>query len=489
MSLSKQQAINEFYRRGMLRWKCHEVQKQMYDLFYKSPNNSTLVWLLARQSGKSWLLAVLALEQAYRKPHSIIKLLTDTKIHIRIIFDKLFEEVMTDCPDYLKPKYHKNLYMYVFPNGSQIQLAGSDNGHFEKLRGQKADLILVDEAGFCSNLETVIKSVLLPTTTHTGGRIVLASTPPDDLEHDFFKFIEEAQLTNTLTVKTIYDNPLLSKDQVQSIASKMGGENSERFRREYKCELIKNTETSVIPEFTEELEIEITKDWPKPPHYDCYESMDLGGKDLTVVLFGYYDFRAAKLIIEDEFIMDFSKKNQGIPQLVAGIEGKEKDLWTNIYTNEMRKPYLRVSDINPIVTQEITQITHGQIYFSNPRKDNKDAAINDLRTGLAGHKIIIHPRCKTLLRHLKNVKWFSAKNKERFARSQDNGHYDAVDALIYMYRSVSTTRNPYPAGYGTTWKQEETPIGYFSQKQNNFAVSNPADLYRKLFKQKVKQKD
>src|ERR1017187_5854210 len=101
--MTRQQALQEFYRRGILHWKCHPVQKEMYDLFQKAPKNDVLVWLLARQSGKSYLLAILALETALREPHSIVKLLTDTKLHIKAIFDKIFQEILSDCPESLKP--------------------------------------------------------------------------------------------------------------------------------------------------------------------------------------------------------------------------------------------------------------------------------------------------------------------------------------------------------------------------------------------------
>ena len=479
MATTKQQALAELYRRGILSWKCHPVQKEMYDLFYAAPENAVMVWLLARQSGKSYLLAILAIEQAFRKPHSIIKLLTDTKLHIKAIFDKIFQELLEDCPEHLKPKYHKNFYMYEFPNGSQIQLAGSDGGHYEKLRGQKADLVLVDEAGFCNDLENVVKSVLLPTTTHTGGKIILASTPPENMEHDFIKFIEEAQFSSLLTVKTIDQNPLLDKDQIAHIEKQMGGRESERFRREYLCQLIKNSDVSVIPEFNEDLQKEVVREWPMPPYYDCYESMDLGGKDLTVVLFGYYDFRGAKLIIQDELVMDFSKKDIGIPHLIAGLKKKEEFLWTNIYTNEIRKPYLRVSDINYIVTQQIAADTHGEVYFQIPKKDDKDAAINNLRTMLANKKIIIHPRCKTLIRHLANVRWFSSKNKNLFARSPDNGHYDAVDALIYMTRTVAFNKNPYPSSFDIHTQENFNPYGSKSKVQNQIEVLKRAFNVRK----------
>lgn len=445
--LQKQQVINELYKRGNLSWKCHSVQKEMYDIYHSAKANSTLVWLLARQSGKSYLICVLAIEQALRKPHSIVKILTDTKIHAKNIYDKLFEEILHDCPEDLKPTFIKAQYIYEFPNGSQIQLAGSDSGHFEKLRGQKSAAVFVDEAGFCNQLENIVKSVLLPTTTHTGGRIVLASTPPEAYDHDFINFIEEAKMRDYLTVKTINENPLLNAEQIARIEKEMGGRDSERFKREYLCQISKNSETSVVPEFTEDLQLEIVREWPVAPHKDCYVSMDLGGKDLTFVVFGYFDFRANKIIVEDELVMDMRKKDNNIRTLMDQILKKEEALWKDPYTLDPIKPYIRVSDINPIVTKEIYSLSNGLVNFVNPNKSDKIAAIHDLRVLLQSKRIIIHPRCKNLIRHLENVRWSNSRSKTEFARSADDGHYDGVDALIYLIKSIVYSRNPYPSNY------------------------------------------
>jgi hypothetical protein len=53
-----------------------------------------------------------------------------------------------------------------------------------------------------------------------------------------------------------------------------------------------------------------------------------------------------------------------------------------------------------------------------------------------------------LIRHIKNARWKEKGNKDDFARSPDDGHYDAVDALLYFMRAVNYNKNPYPAGYG-----------------------------------------
>lgn len=476
--VSKSAAIAELWNRGELSWKCHSVQKDMRNVFYNADDNATLVWLLARQSGKSVELAILALEQCLRKPNSIVKLLTDTKLHAQSIFDPIFKMLLEDCPEHLKPAYVESKFTYHFSNGSSIQLAGSDNKHYERLRGQKSDLVLVDEAGFCDNLKHIVKSILLPTLTHTGGKIVLASTPPTDPDHDFYEFIEQAELNSTLTKKTIYDNPLLKGEQVQRIIKEMGGENSPQFRREYLCEVIREEENVLFPEFTPELEAEIIKEWPKPPFFDTYVAMDLGYKDLTAVLFAYYDFRADKVIFEDEIVL--SGKELQLPDLTERIIKKEAELWTNPLSNEVKIPNIRVSDINYIVTQEIARISNNKVTFLAAKKDDNESALNNLRVMLANKKIIISPKCKTLIRHLRNCKWKNVETKTTFARSPDNGHYDTVDAAKYLIRSISYTKNPYPAHYNYNLKD------LYVHNPTNFYGQQSHDIYRTIFNIKRK---
>lgn len=483
-NLTKAEIRAALWERGILEWKLHPVQKEMYNIFLSAEANSILVWLLARQTGKSYCLTVIACEQAMRKPKSIIKLLTDTKLHVESIFLPLFDQVLDDCPEHLKPVYQKNKYVFVFPNGSQIQLAGSDNGHYERLRGQKTDLVLVDEAGFCSKLNDIVKSVLLPTTTHTGGKIILASTPSEDPYHDFNEFIEEADLNGNLVRKTIYDNPLLTQDQIENIIKQMGGEQNPKFRREYLVEIIRDETNVVFPEFDEERQSRIIREWLKPVHYDSYVGMDLGGaKDLTAVLFLYYDFVHDKVVVEDEIIVDHSKIT--LPEMVENIIETEHRLHTNQLTNEFHPPSMRVSDLNEIATQEISRLSGNRLFFSKAKKDDKDMAVNMLRTLIQQEKLIINPRCEVTIRHLANCKWKRSRSSgvKVFARSPDNGHYDAVDALIYAIRSINFKRNPYPAGYGMNYRAEDV----FVRNPDAFSgvsSGNPADVFKKIFNKK-----
>lgn len=474
--ISKTAALYQLWKRGLLSYKCDPFQTDLIAKINTS-NEKVNVILCSRRIGKTVAATLMALMQCLSKPNSVVKFLAPTKLQVNTILRPLIKEVLNDCPDELKPNFIKHQFTYYFPNGSELQLAGSDGGHAEKLRGGFAHLCIVDEAQDCNDLLNVVRSVLIPTTMNTKGKIIIIGTPPKDLEHDFLELITEADMKDTLVKKTIYDNPRLTQEEIDSIIqSYPGGINHPDFRREFLCELTRDASLTVIPEFTTEIEKEIIKEWPKPPHYDTYEAMDLGFKDMTVILFAYFDFRANKIIIEDEFTVQGNEVQ--IPKLIEAIKQKEAELWTNIYINEVKSPVLRVSDINYIVTQEISRLSNGKIHFVTAHKDDKDAALNNLRVLIETKKIIINPRCKVLLSHLRNAKWSKKKDIRIFARStSDNSHFDAIDALVYLTRHIDYSKNPYPRDYGLNLSKEQS---YYTPSYQDKPTSQ-IQVYQKLF--------
>ena len=429
-----------------MKWKLHDLQKKIYDSFYSSDIYITTL-LISRQTGKSYLLCALAIETCIRKPNAIVKYACPKQKMVKTILKPIMRQLLEDCPDELRPEYKENDKLYVFPNGSEIQMAGTDNQNYDNIRGGKSDLWIVDEAGFCSDLDKVVFSVLSPTTLTTDGRGILASTPdPDAPEHSFIKeFVEPAKMNGQLFQYTIYDNPLLDDAKRKAIIDQYpGGIKNPKFRAEYLCEIVRNYENTVIPEFDDVTEkIIVTDKYMRPPFYDTYESMDIGGKDFTVVLFAYYDFHKNIVVIENEFVLKEKQNSDKIKKSVSSIESQ---LWDE-------KPlYLRFADNNNIIL--LNDLTQHGMNFIPTRKDNKEAAINDVRIKIMNHQILIHPQCKTLIYHLKYATWArktekatSSSGYKTFARSADGGHFDALDALIYLIRNIIYGKNPYPKGY------------------------------------------
>lgn len=101
---------------------------------------------------------------------------------------------------------------------------------------------------------------------------------------------------------------------------------------------------------------------------------------------------------------------------------------------------------------------------------------------LSNERILINPKCQTLLRHLKHCKWKDKSAKDDFARSSENdGHYDAVDALLYFVRAINYNKNPYPASYGFN------PRDLHIQNPQNYDRLDPKQVYATIFGVKPKR--
>jgi hypothetical protein len=448
-TITPEKARELLWRRANLEFLLDQNQKDLFDI-YKNTKERVIVWTLARSSGKSRTLCVIAITECLKNDKALVKYCCAKQNDAQRIIQPLMREILETCPEELKPQYIVSEKAYKFPNGAQIQLSGLDNGRSESLRGGSSVLCIVDEAGERSlgkktdGLDYIVKSILIPSVIRSkeiDGKVILASTPPLKFEHPYIGFMRRAEAKGVHTIRTVFQNPRMTAQMIGDIIEECGGINSPTFRREYLCEILRSEDEAVIPEFTKLVQDAVIKEWTRPPFLDFYVSMDLGMKDLTVALFAYYDFKADKVIIEDEVVMNGQKFTTDF--LASEIKRKECELFINPNTLEIRSPLKRVSDNNLIVINDLHMLH--SLLFIPTRKDDKDAALNNLRIMIAAEKIIINPRCKTLIAHLRDATW--NKGKTTYERSFDNGHYDAVDAASYLIRNIDFSHNPYPAGY------------------------------------------
>lgn len=439
----------ELWARGELDYKLNSCQRKM-QTFFEDDSRDIITVLAARRTGKSFLFVLKSCMVCAKTPNAIVKYICPKQKMVQTIIKPIMRIILSDCPEKLKPEWKENAKMYVFPNGSEIHLAGTDNKNHENIRGGYANLCIVDEAGFCDELDYVVNSVLAPTTDTTGGKVYLASTPSKNSSHEFIqKFVKPAAIQNKLIKFTIHDNDMLTAEKKQKIMERyILGEKDPQYRREYLCEIINDANSVVVEEFTEEMEAQSVMDVPKPSFYDIYESMDIGFKHLTVVLFGYYDFLNARMVICDEFVINGPALTS--QTLADGILRKEEENFKDEY-GEVHPIFMRISDNNnPILLNDLA-IMHN-LSFNATAKDNKEAQVNHLKMMIGRGQIIISPKCKHLIYHLKGATW--DRHRKDFEELPDipndkilGGHADAVDALIYLVRNLLKSRNPYPMGY------------------------------------------
>lgn len=432
--IDKKKAIEILFRNANLDFLLDSNQKEIKDLILNKGRILNVIGS-SRQIGKTYAMVVIAYEACLRTPNfKVVYLCPTIKMVKSAVLSKL--SIINDiCPKDLLPNLHKSDGILTFPNGSEIKFAGTENDSADRVRGSSANLVIWDEAGFSSadKFDYIFKSVLTPLTTSVKGSIVLISTPSPQPSHPFIEFIKKAEFEGTYVKKTIYDNPRLTEAEIQRLIDSCGGRDSNDFRREYMVEIIADTSSVVIPEFTKELQSRIVKEVEKPTHFDAYVGYDIGGTDNHALLLAYYDFNYGRLVIDDELVIN------GVTTDIIANELKIKE--NNSFNG--RQPYLRIADNNNVQLIFDLAMKH-QLNFLPAQKDNRDAAINNMRMLLKQEKIIINPRCINLINHLENVMW--NKQKTGFVRSNVN-HYDTVPALYYLLRMVDFQKSPYPADY------------------------------------------
>lgn len=446
---SKEQAIQQLWELGELSWKLKGNQVDVYKSI-KHDETDVSCLLISRRFGKSFINCILAVETCFSQSGSIVKYACPQQRMVKTIIKPIMREIFSDCPPNLKPVWHEQDKVYRFPhNGSEIQIAGTDSGNAESLRGGYAHLLICDEAGFMDDLDYVVNNILLPTTDTTNGRLILTSTPNyKDPQHEFHEsFVFPMEAEGRLIRYTLDDSPMVTPEKIKQIEKRYaGGRNNPKFRCEYLCEIPKVSDISVIPEFYDGLVVKVME---KPDHFDAYVSMDVGFVDLTVVLFGYYDFLEAKLKILDEFVINGPEMTTDY--LAQNIRSYEKMNFFNDYSKLEVKPKLRIMDNDLKLINDLIRL-HG-LHFIPTKKDNKEAAVNNLRMWINDGRIEIHERCKHLIYHLKHAQW--DKNRKKFKHLKDSisgevrgGHADGLDALIYLVRNLLETSNPFPDNYG-----------------------------------------
>lgn len=427
-------AIEEAWHRNDLTYLLHTAQRKIKDFFSKA-TTQLFVGNCARQLGKSYWAVTEAITCARSGPKKQIRYGAAFQTDLVEFIIPAFDKVLEDCPEEEKPTFLRGRNTYIFPNGSRIKLVGVDKNP-NGLRGNSLDMVILDECGFIEKLEYIYKSVIIPATTHRPNcRIVLISTPPSTPAHPFIDFIERAIAEGCYAEFNIFANPLIGPDTIERLKKESGGEESTTWRREYMCELVTDEDLQIIPEwnssFIQEVEHDIYYDL-----YHKYVGMDLGVKDKTASIFGYYEFLKARLVIEDEREMSGAMMNTEL--LAQQIRAVEVEMWGE------KPPFRRIADNNnPLLLLDLTSIHN--LPFISTGKDQLHAMINELRLFIQAGQLIIHPRCKMLIGCLKFGVW--NQKRTEFARSSTYGHYDHLAALVYLVRNLLRNSNPIPVDF------------------------------------------
>ncbi len=468
----------EAWRRGHLTYLLHEDQRRVRAQLEAS-SATRFVLEIARRWGKTWLLVVLALEMCLRRPGARVVYGAPTLKDLSEFILPTLEAVSSQAPPELRGEYRGATGHWALPNGSYIHLFGCDDKRkANRGRGPGADLVILDEAGFIPILRYVLRSVLRPQTLHSGARMVVASTPSEEPDHDFTAVAERAEARGCYARRTIHDNPRLTPERIEAFIAEDASDEglsveeyqeTDTFRREYLAERVVDAQLVAVPEWAELRDV-LRVVRPRPAYFDGYTSLDFGGADPHFGLLGYYDFPRGCLYVEREV---FLHSGETTADLAGALKEAEREAWgTSLWQGTLRatregsakllealppeareafdkaapqQPFARFADNDLQLIRDLARL-HGFLAIPTEKTD-KRLHVNAVRIALRNRAIEVHPDCVHLDRHLRSTLWKDVKRKD-FAR-RNGEHGDGVDALVYLHRNVDTQRNPFPlAEYG-----------------------------------------
>lgn len=451
-------ARQELWRRGDLSdlrfahaLKVHERTKAADDREHFS--------LWTRRGGKSGDGVIDCAEVCISKPGGRALLLAPTAKSAAEIAGDLASKLLRVLPPDLRPEYHKQDKEFVWRDRDAVwRIKGVNGETFENLRGGEYDVIVPDECAQYDELEEIIFGVLMPMTLTTRGRILYKTTPPSSPGHysvQLFNKLAAQGKTSTITLREVAHIPFDEKCRMLIAV----GENPERVvdilegraepetnyaQREFFCKFVVDRNLAVVPEFADHRSEIVVDEYKRPTFYDAYGAADMGIRDRTGILTGHLDFMNQCFVVEAEALLHGAEAHTAAVATTWSMLEAEckydghRSKGGHVLMRVVDDPSLRVS-------ADLTQMG----FTAQPaQKAGREAAIASMRVAITSGRLRILSSCTQLIRQLETAIYRKSESGKQFDFQRDqDGHFDLVDALIYLLRSVIWTRNPYPPGW------------------------------------------
>lgn len=446
--------LREAWERGYLDWKLEPQQLELVQGIRRE-GVENIYGDFTRRGGKTFGVGTYCDSEA-RKGKIEIRYATAFQSDLIEFIKPTFDLIEQDCPDDLKAEYLESKKVYKFPNGSEIKLVGLDKNP-NGLRGNGIRIIVIDEAGFISNLKYLYESVIIPATTRRKGqmheaiKIIIVSTPAEDATEHFsyeLKTLAMHSPNGFHLVKTLDDIESIDDEEKERVLAKAGGRYSAQARREYFCEWIVDKERAVCATFDETKHVaEIDE-----PQYSawCFAGDTGGVQDKTAAYLVTWSHKHRKVVFWDEVTHDHHTPST---EILASF----KTMLLDPHKPQTIPTYRNTRNFLDASGQLLIDYAQAGFDAALPPKDEFHAGLTMIRNAFYNDEILIHPRCKLLIASLRS----GLLNKQRtdYQRTINLGHCDAVAAAIYALRVVDrlTNTEPGPSKHDTFALQRKKP--------------------------------
>lgn len=284
----------------------------------------------------------------------------------------------------------------------------------ETLRGQKFDLLVIDEIAMMRNFWPNWHEVIRPTLTDTKGKVIFISTPKG-FNHFYDLFNEEAKDEDYKSFHfTSYDNPYLPKEEIDKAKKEL---TEDGFAQEYMADFRK-TEGLVYKEFKREWHI--VDDFPKN-FLKRIIGLDFGYTNPAAIVLIGIDYDNSYWVIGEWY--KTQQTNEQIAQAAQVMQANE------IYPDPERPEGIEVLKKYGLNLREVIK-----------GKDSVEAGIQKVRELFKQNKIKIHKDCKNLIWELETYRYEDKQPDKNIKEVPVKENDHLVDALRYALYTVNLKR-------------------------------------------------
>lgn len=356
--------------------------------------------------GRRWGKTTLAIDQIKGRasiPNSRIAYVAPTYQQAR---DIAWEHLKKDCREASHSINEARLEIKLV-NGSLIILRGWES--IETLRGQKFNLIVLDEVAMMRNFWLNWQEVIRPTLTDEKGEVLFISTPKGyNHFYDLYNLEETDEDFKSFHYST-YDNPFIPPEEIDKAKEQV---TEDRFAQEYMADFRK-TEGLVYKDFNRE--DHVIKEEIDDDEYNIVEK--LGGVDFGFVhpcaVITIKKSYGGKYYVTDEWY----KTGQGEAQIAEYVASQK---YNKCYPDPESASGIAELERNHVNVREV-----------NKGKDSVRYGINVVRELFKANKLFIHHSCKNTIWELETYSYDDPKLNPRGDEIPKKEHDDALDAIRY----------------------------------------------------------
>jgi len=417
------------WRRGCLAYKLWDQQIPIYDRMNSLPEQvDEAVVLCARQFGKSHLGVIRAVENCLKFDDRCFLIMGPTLKQTREIVTPRLRRIVADAPTgIVRPSKSEGKWHI---GTSELVMGGFDINSSGQ-RGKTVQEVIIEEIVDAKPDDYLdsLRSDIGPALAHSdAGKIIYLTTLPKIPDHPFITdTMAGAEMNDALYIYTIDDNRALTKAQYEACVRRAGGRETDDFKREYLCQIIRDRSVVIIPDFSKERHV---KAFTIPPIINWELYIDWGGvRDLTVAQIVGYDFLRGMDLVEAEL---WFPPNTPTVLIVERLRAAFWDTYA---------PKAVYADAPGQVMVDLA-VSHN-FPVRTPAKSDWESALNNLANRFTQNKVEIKPTCKLTIQTCQSGTL--TKNRTDFERSASLGHCDALATLMYGVRCLDRS-SPYSEG-------------------------------------------